>query len=222
MRGVVCVLAAGEGTRLGDDTPKAFVDLDGVPILRRAADAACAAELVDSIVVAVPPGCEERAADALDGIAKPGCILPGGPSRQASADRSLDDVGDAHAVLIHDAARPLCSSYLFDEVLRALDDAEAVCPVVPLKDTIKEVTGEVIVGTLDRSVLAAAQTPQGFHTELYRRAHAEARRTGFVGTDDASLVERLGVKVRTILGDPGNVKITTRGDLATAAFLLAR
>ncbi|MEX2393238.1 MAG: 2-C-methyl-D-erythritol 4-phosphate cytidylyltransferase, partial [Actinomycetota bacterium] len=109
---------------------------------------------------------------------------------------------------------------LFDACLRELDECDAVCPALPLKDTIKEIADAKIVRTVDRSTLVAAQTPQGFRAEVYRKAHEAALADGFDGTDDASLVERIGVTVRIIPGDDRNIKITTQHDADVASLLL--
>ena len=214
------LLAAGDGVRLDSGEPKAFVMVAGVPILRRAAEAAAAAELVDALVVAVPPGAEARAEDLLSGLSKPVTVVSGGTTRQDSASTAFARVGAADAVAVHDAARALCPSSLFDACLRELDRSDAVCPAVPASDTIKEVSGDVVVSTLDRTRLAAAQTPQAFRSEMYRRAHDAAARDGVVATDDCSLVERIGVVVRIVPGDGRNIKITTPDDITVAEFLL--
>lgn len=220
MRGVVLLLAAGSGARLDDQEPKAFVQVAGISILRRAAASAAAAELVDRVVVAVPSGREDEAKQLLSGLPKPVTVVAGGSERQASAAAALAAAGDVDAVAVHDAARALCPPALFDLCLRELDTTEAVCPAVPASDTIKEVSGDIIVRTLDRRTLAAAQTPQTFRAEIYRRAHAEAERDGMIATDDCALVERIGATVRIVPGDDRNIKITTPRDLALAEALL--
>lgn len=217
MKGVVLLLAAGSGERLTSDGPKAFVLVRGVPIVRRAADAACSADLVDRIVVAAPPGYEDRVAAALEEIAKPVLVVRGGETRQASAAAALAACGDAEAIIVHDAARALCPPALFDQCLRELEDVDAVCVGLPVTDTIKEVERDTVSATLDRSLLVAVQTPQAFRAEVYRRAHALATSDA---TDDASLVEQIGVKVRIIPGDPMNIKITTPADLLVAEAML--
>lgn len=219
MRGVVLLLAAGRGTRLGSDQPKAFLELDGRTLLRRAAEAALDAELVDSVVVAAPDGSLARAVRELSSLAGVE-VVPGGATRQASARAALVAAPDSGAYLVHDAARALAPSQLFDACLRELDECEAVVPALPLSDTVKEVSSDRIVRTLDRSSLVGVQTPQAFHAVVYRRAHEGADRDGFVGTDDSALVERLGVAVRIIPGDDRNVKITTVHDVAVAEALL--
>ncbi len=150
-------------------------------------------------------------------------VVAGGSTRQASAVAALEAAPETEAFAIHDAARALCLPLLFDSTLLALDDWEAVCPVVPVSDTIKEVSEPgVVTSTLDRSKLVAVQTPQAIRADLYRRAHSNAAATGFVGTDDVSLVERLGVDVHVIDGDSANIKVTTKHDLLVAAAMLQR
>jgi 2-C-methyl-D-erythritol 4-phosphate cytidylyltransferase len=205
---------------LESGAPKALIELEGVPLVRRASEAACGAELVDALIVAAPAGYEDRFAGILDGLGKTFTVVAGGETRQASAAQALAHVGRSDAVAVHDAARALCPPSLFDACLRELDECDAVCPAVPLSDTVKEVAADVVVRTLDRSRLAAVQTPQAFRSGVYRRAHEAAARDGFVATDDASLVERLGVDVRIIPGAVHNMKITTRHDLLVASALL--
>jgi 2-C-methyl-D-erythritol 4-phosphate cytidylyltransferase len=220
LRGVVLLLAAGEGTRLGADLPKALAELDGSPIICRAFESIEKAELVDGVVVAVPSDHVRRFASLLPGRAIVVEVVPGGDSRQDSARTALAAAPDAGAYLVHDAARPLAPASLFDAVLRELDGCEAVCPALPLADTIKETEGGRVLRTLDRSRLVAAQTPQGFRADVYRQALERASVDGFFGTDDVVLGERLGVEVRIIPGDDRNMKITTAHDLAVAEALL--
>ena len=220
MRGVVLLLAAGEGTRLDGGAAKAFIELCGVPLVRRSAEAAASAELVDSLVVAAPAGLAAQMKEVLAGLDTAFVVVTGGETRQASAAAALGAAADAEAVAVHDAARPLCPSSLFDVCLRELDDCEAVCPALPASDTIKEVSEDVVVATLDRTRLAAVQTPQVFRADVYRRAHETAAKQNLLATDDAALVEQIGVAVRIIPGDDRNVKITTAHDLAIAEALL--
>ena len=129
---------------------------------------------------------------------------------------------DAGAVLVHDGARPLVTRELAARVLTAVRDGAAVVPAVALRDTVKEVDGEGrVVRTLDRRRLRRIQTPQGFPGELLRRAHREVG-PDVPATDDASLCEALGAEVRTVAGDPENLKVTTPGDLERAAWILQR
>lgn len=221
MTGVVLLLAAGSGERLGAG-PKGFVQLRGVSLLRRAADAAAAARLVEAVIAAVPAGHEERARDLLAGLDVAFDVVAGGATRQASAAAALAAAGEPRAVVIHDAARALCPPALFDACLAALDEVEVALAAVGVHDTVKRVSGDQVAGTLDRSVLVRAQTPQAFRTGTYRRALAAARDAGVEATDDVALAERLGIPVRAVPGDERNMKITTALDLAVAEALLDR
>ena len=220
MRGIVLLLAAGEGSRLGSPQPKALAELDGSPIVCRAFEAIEEAELVDGVVVAVPAEHQRMVASLLPPRTTIVEVVEGGESRQASALAALRAAPEADAYLVHDAARPLAPSSLFDACLRELDGCEAVCPALPMTDTTKEVDGSRVVATLDRSRLVRAQTPQGFRASVYRRAHEQALRDNFDGTDDTVLVERIGTEVRIIPGDDRNMKITTAHDVAVAEALL--
>ncbi len=147
-------------------------------------------------------------------------MVVGGETRQDSAARGLDAAGEPAAVAVHDAARALCPSRLFDRCLAALDEVDAAVAACPVSDTIKEVSDGVVGATLDRDRLVAVQTPQAFRADVYRRAHETARVDGVVATDDAALVERLGVAVHLVDGDERNLKITTPADLLVAEALL--
>lgn len=219
MNGVVLLLAAGAGVRLGCG-PKGFVELAGIPLVRRAAEAACAAEEVTGLVCVVPSGLEAPCRDLLGGLPKPLEVVAGGETRQGSAARGLEAAGEASAVAVHDAARALCRPELFDRCLGALDGADAAIAACPVSDTIKEASDGLVRGTLDRDRLVAVQTPQAFRADVYRRAHDTARTDGVLATDDAALVERLGVAVRLVEGDERNLKITTSTDLRMAEALL--
>jgi 2-C-methyl-D-erythritol 4-phosphate cytidylyltransferase len=219
VKGAALVLGAGRGDRLGDEW-KAFIELDGASILRRAVEAAASATLVDSIVVAVPESLLQRAAHELAGLTQqPLRCVAGGTTRQESALRALH-AASSTAVVVHDAARPLCPPALFDDVLEALDDADGAIVALPVTDTIKRAPAGEITATLDRSELVAAQTPQAFRTDVYAKAHDSARRDGVTVTDDAALVERVGGKVRVLPGSERNLKITTAFDLWLAGQIL--
>ncbi len=123
---------------MGSGEPKAFLDLHGAPLIRHAFVAIEAAELVDAVVVAAPPAYERHIESLLPALAKPVRVVAGGSSRQASAAAALEGAGDANAILVHDAARPLAPPSLFDACLRELDECDAVCPALPLADTIKQ------------------------------------------------------------------------------------
>jgi 2-C-methyl-D-erythritol 4-phosphate cytidylyltransferase len=201
------------GTRLGEPKPKAFVEVGGSTLLERSVAAACESGVVDDIVVAVP----EELIDRAQQLVPAARVVVGGAERSDSVRAALA-VTDAELVLVHDAARPLTPPALFSAVVEALHSGggPAVVPGLPVADTLKRVDdAHLVTDTVDRSVLRAVQTPQGFTTDLLRRAHAAAQDA----TDDAGLVEALGVSVRVIDGDAMAFKVTTPFDLRLARLL---
>jgi 2-C-methyl-D-erythritol 4-phosphate cytidylyltransferase len=211
---VAVVPAAGSGVRLGAGVPKAFYQLDGRTLVQRAVDGLLASGVVDSVVVAVPADRTDRAKLILG---RDATVVAGGANRGDSVSRALAAVAEEpDFVLIHDAARALTPPDLVLRVVEALRAGHpAVVPALPVADTIKAVdaTGAVL-GTPERAGLRAVQTPQGFTTELLRRAYQNAGTAEF--TDDASLVEHIGGRVQVVEGDPLAFKITTRLDLLLA------
>lgn len=231
-RTAAVLTAAGSGTRLGSDRPKALVALAGEPLVRHAARALAGAVELTRLVVTAPSGAVDDVRAALAGLDCPVDVVAGGPSRQASVAAGLAALaatgllGDDDVVLVHDAARPLVGP---DAVRRVVDAARAHGAVVPglaVTDTVKVVddAGRV-TATPDRRALRAVQTPQGFTLGVLRRAHDAGRdRAGdevTAATDDAGLVEALGLPVHVVDGDPRAVKVTTAADLAHAERLLA-
>ena len=221
-RVVAVVAAAGQGTRLGADVPKAYVPLRGRSLLERSVTAMETAEIVDAIYVVVSPAMEPVARRALQGHEV--TFVHGGAERADSIYAALQAIPLADAcVLVHDAARALTPPGMIARVARAvLDGADAVVPVLPVADTIKEVSASgAVVATPDRSRLRAVQTPQGFDLRKLRAAN-EAYFAGsqdFVATDDASLMEWFGVEVAIVQGDPMAFKITTPIDLRLATSI---
>ncbi|MGC4804081.1 2-C-methyl-D-erythritol 4-phosphate cytidylyltransferase [Micromonospora sp. DT233] len=221
-RGDVAVLvpAAGAGVRLGPGAPKALRLLAGEPLLVHAVRRIAAAGSVHTIVVAAPPG-EVAAVRQLLAPVATVLVVPGGAERQASVAAALAAVPPGpEIVLVHDAARALTPPELVESVADAVRSGhDAVIPVLPLVDTIKEVgPGEVVLGTVDRSALRAVQTPQGFRRSVLTAAHAAA---GDPLTDDAGLVEKQGVPVVCVPGSEYALKVTRPFDLALAEHLLA-
>ena len=213
------VVAAGGGVRLGAGAPKALVPLAGRPILLWALDGVAAAE-VDRVVVTAPAGSVPRVERLLVGhaVGDRVVVVEGGAERQQSVAAALAVVDD-DVVLVHDAARPLTPADRFDAVRAAVVASGAgVVPALAPADTIKQVGDGVVEHTLDRSRLAAVQTPQGFPTEALRAAYATA---GVGHTDDASVFQAAGGRVLVVPGSPDAFKITTRWDLRRAEQLLA-
>jgi len=214
---VAIVPAAGAGRRLDAGLPKAFVEIGGCTMLERAVDGLLDSGVIDCVVVAVPAGRVDETTVLLDGRAT---VVAGGAERYDSVRMALSEIGDPAFVLVHDAARPLTPPGPIQRVVAALRDGlRAVIPVLPVVDTIKAVDANgVVLGTPERAGLRAVQTPQGFDTDLLRRAYRRA----VAVTDDAALVENIGTPVHTVTGDPLAFKITTALDLRLALAVLDR
>lgn len=216
----VLVPAAGAGVRLGPGAPKALRELAGEPLLVHAVRGLRAAPSVGAVVVAAPPDDVEAVTALL--AAYDVVVVAGGAERQDSVARALAALGpDVDLVLVHDAARCLTPVAVVEAVVAALRaGAQAVVPVVPVADTVKEVAGETVVRTVDRTALRAVQTPQGFRRDVLELAHRSA--PGASATDDAGLVERLGRSVVTVPGSQEAFKVTRPLDLALAEAVLAQ
>lgn len=209
------LVAAGKGERLGLDMPKAFAPLAGRPLLGESLERLDASEWVDGIVVVVPEGWEEPAILLAEeiGAGKVAQAVAGGPARAESVRLGVAQVpDDAAAVLVHDAARPLLVEAVVERVVTALGEGWAgAVPGLPVADTIKRVGGGMIVETLARGDLIAAQTPQAFVAGVLRRA---LEGDIAAASDCASLVEAQGGRVIVVEGDPRLVKVTTDADRA--------
>ena len=216
------LVAAGTGSRLGGDRPKAFVGLGGRPLLAESLERLDASDWVDAIVVAAPPGWEEPAILLAEELvaSKVAAVVTGGTTRAESVRVALDEVPqEALVVLVHDAARPLVGDEVIELLLGRLGEGlDGAVPGLLLADTVKRVEGGVVVETLDRERLVSVQTPQAFVADRLRAAYA-----GDLGgaTDCASLVERVGGRVGVVPGDPRLVKVTNADDLELVSRLLA-
>lgn len=219
----IIVVAAGSGTRLGAGAPKALVDVDGRTVLRHALDGVFAAAPMQVVVVA-PPGREEQVDAEVAASAGErrhlASVVTGGTTRQQSVAAGLDALhDDVRIVLVHDAARALTPASQIDAVADSVTEA-GVIPALAVVDTLKRVEGDDIAGPVDRSVLAAAQTPQGFPRAALQDAYAAAQAAGDEHTDDAALFAAAGGAVRRIPGSERAFKITTPDDLERAQLLL--
>jgi 2-C-methyl-D-erythritol 4-phosphate cytidylyltransferase len=207
---------------MGGPLPKQYLTLRGMPILSRTLVVFAEHSLVDRIVITVPQGnerfCRERILAPLK-VSKPVDVVPGGTDRQASVYNGLLWLADTDLVAIHDSVRPLVSSDIITQVLNAAESAGAAVACVPVRETVKKQTDSSIQ-TIPRDDLWLAHTPQAFSTSLICDAHERALADGFRGTDDASLVERLGRRVVIVSDLEDNIKITTPADLELAGFLL--
>ncbi|MBR2214500.1 MAG: 2-C-methyl-D-erythritol 4-phosphate cytidylyltransferase [Selenomonadaceae bacterium] len=219
--------AAGQGRRMGAGRNKMLLQLRGRPILVWTLLAFSKVEEISELVVVV--GENEVAAvqnllREVKGL-KPYQVAAGGAERQYSIANGLNKISpEAEIVLVHDGARPLVSTETIKKVIAAAREHGGAIAAVPEKNTVKVVDeAGFVVSTPDRAKLWAVQTPQGFRRELIKKAYAKAEEDGFLGTDDASLAERIGIPVQVVTDDYRNIKITTPEDLTIAeAFLAAR
>lgn len=212
--------AAGMGARLGANAPKALVDLAGKPLLVHTLHRFVATGHADDCIITVPDGSEKLFAACLS-EAYPGlhfALVRGGAQRQDSVANGLNALRlETDIVMIHDAARPFVPSESIRASIEAAAEFGAATVAIPAIDTILVCDAEqFLADTPDRATLWACQTPQSFRVDVIRAAHAAATRDGFAGTDDASLVRRLGGRVKLVMGSPLNFKITTPQDLALA------
>ena len=222
MRAAAIIVAAGSGARFGGSLPKQYLPLAGRPVLAHAIDRFVRSGAVERLVlVLADPDEARRHLGDLPG-SLPIEVVAGGADRQASVASGLERVGSCDLVLVHDGVRPLVPPGVIVAVSEAAQRAGAAIAGRACPDTVKETAGGRVVGTLDRSRLVLALTPQGFHTELLRRAHRAADRDGVRATDDAALVERLGLPVEIVDCPAVNLKITGPGDLELAECLMRR
>jgi 2-C-methyl-D-erythritol 4-phosphate cytidylyltransferase/2-C-methyl-D-erythritol 2,4-cyclodiphosphate synthase len=204
------IAGAGMGHRLGADIPKALIQIDGITLIERAF--AALSTVVDEIIITAPAGYE---AEFQKIVGESATVITGGVLRSDSVNLALNSLSPSiNYVLVHDAARALASADLASRVLGELRGGEsAVVPVIQVVDTIKEIDRDGYVrNTPDRSALKAVQTPQGFALDVLKRAHAASEDA----TDDAALVEALGIKVKTITGEARAMKVTNPEDIAIA------
>lgn len=214
-RVIAIIVAAGRGKRLGSSLPKQFLKVRGRTILEMSVEAFEQNKYVDEIFVAANADYCELTEKLCRGFSKLKKIVAGGAERQDSVRAALDCLrGENGIVLVHDAARPFVSEAVINAVIEGTADFGAAIPTVPAKDTIRQVDGTGSC-TLQRETLARVQTPQGFRISLLKHAFEKAQAEGFLGTDDASLVERMGINISMVQGEDANRKITTREDLET-------
>jgi 2-C-methyl-D-erythritol 4-phosphate cytidylyltransferase len=216
------IVAAGRGERMAAGRPKAFLEVGGETLLVRSARALDAAASVDGIVAVVPAADVEAARRLLEPVAKVSAIVPGGERRQDSVlcGMKAAPAGFEGIVLVHDAARPFVTPALIDALTAEARRSGAAVPVWAVTDTVKRVRDGVIVETVDRGELAAAQTPQAFRLAVLVRAYEAAFRDRVTVTDEAMAVERLGERVAAVDGEAMNRKLTTPDDLVWAEAML--
>jgi len=244
MKVIVIIPAAGLGTRMAPmpsamdaktkkpHPSKQFSELAGTPILIHTLRKFGAVEAVSEIWIALREneieGFRERLAKDAPDVKKKVELVVGGEHRQQSVEHALNAVSAAadDVVLVHDAVRPLVTAEIIHEVIEAAKKYGAALAALPAVDTVKQVErtaeGAIVKATIPRAGVVLAQTPQGFHYNVIKKAFDEAAADGFMGTDEASLVERSGHEVAVVMGSPRNIKITNPGDMELAEFYLSR
>ena len=220
--------AAGMGKRMGAGSNKQYLLLDGVPILAHTLRVFQDAPFIEGIYLVTPeleiPFCQSEVVERY-GFSKVCAIIPGGAERQHSVLNGLNamvGVAPDDLVLIHDGVRPFVAIDALERAAATAHEFGGAVVAVPVKDTVKVARDGIITDTPPREQLWLAQTPQAFRFGLIRDAHASAAAEGFLGTDDASLMERQGWQLRIVMGDYRNIKITTPEDMALAEAFLKR
>jgi 2-C-methyl-D-erythritol 4-phosphate cytidylyltransferase len=227
MKTLAIIPAGGAGKRMGGGTPKQYLSLSGIPIIIHTLREFQWSALIDEILLVVPK--EDISSIRRDVVERyefstVSLVLAGGRERQDSVRNALAHVRDEHGVIvIHDGVRPFVTGDLIERAVAGAKAYGAVTVGVPIKDTVKTVdaTGQV-VRTVSREGLWLTQTPQAFRRKVILAAYERAEADGFYGTDDASLVERMGIPVRMIPGHGDNIKVTMPEDLARGEMILRR
>lgn len=225
MQTTAIVVAAGPGTRLKGGGPKGFVPIAGVPLFIRALRAMDNAATISAIVAVVPPAEQPKGVQFVETHGPWRCpvsVVEGGAERQDSVRAGIAAATGTDLIAIHDAARPFVRTEVTEAVVAMARRHGAAIVAIPASDTVKQVHADGWVeATPPRDHLWLAQTPQVFRADIIRTAHERAAADGVIATDDAALVERMGVRVYVVAGNPENRKITTPDDLRWAEWLLS-
>ena len=219
----VIVPAAGTGVRFGGDKKKQFYELGGVPVLVHTIKNLSASNEINEIIVVSHLDEIDYCKKIVEeyGLAKVSDIIAGGATRQESVAKGLELVSkDVGYVLVHDGVRPFVTEDMVSAVIKSAMTNGAAIAGANVSDTLKQVKDGVVIKTVARDNVIRSQTPQCFRYDILRAAIKKARLDDFQGTDEASLVERIGLDVHIVEGSPANIKITTPDDLAVATALL--
>lgn len=219
------IVAAGTSKRMNDGVDKLAVQLSGKPLLAWTISRFESTEIIDEIIVVTREDeiAKVKEMAKSEGFRKVSSIVKGGAYRQQSAQNGLKAVSkDSKVVLIHDGARPLIRTSDIKQIVASAKENGAVLLAVPSKDTVKEVQNGIVTQTLPRESVWLAQTPQGFKKELLQEAFSSAEKEGYIGTDEASLVERIGKDVTILEGHSSNIKVTVTSDIGVVQSLLKR
>jgi 2-C-methyl-D-erythritol 4-phosphate cytidylyltransferase len=227
MKVVALIPAAGSGSRMSAKEKKPYLSLGDKPILAHTLSEFEQCSLINEVILIVSKDaidyCKTSIVEAFK-VKKVNKVIAGGPRRQDSVWEGLKILkDDCKLVMVHDGVRPFVSQEILEKSVHEAANCRATVAAIPVKDTIKIVSKQAeVVETIDRSRVWAVQTPQTFTHNVLKKAYEKAFEDGFYGTDDASLVERLGIKVKIIPGSYDNIKITTPGDLVLGDAVLKR
>jgi 2-C-methyl-D-erythritol 4-phosphate cytidylyltransferase len=225
MKVLAIIPAAGAGIRMGGETPKQFLSIEGVPIVVHTLRKFNEADSIDEISLGVRPEDMERAQAEIqrEQYSKSVRLFPGGATRQQTVSLGVREApSGTEIVVVHDAVRPFVTTELIQMSVEAARKSGAAILGVPSIDTVKQVERQTILGTIPRERIVLAQTPQAFRFEIIKEACERAEADGYEGTDEASLVERLGGAVTVLMGSDRNIKITKPSDLPLARLFLAQ
>jgi 2-C-methyl-D-erythritol 4-phosphate cytidylyltransferase len=222
MKTIAIIPAAGLGTRMRSQDPKQFLSLEGVPIIIHTLRKFAQCDLVDKIMVAVRDSDRPRLKELIsqEGLESRVQMVPGGTYRQDSVFNGFCAAdSDTDVVVVHDAVRPFVEVDLISSVIREAYAHGSAILAVPCVDTVKQVEKNLVTATLPRERIVLVQTPQAFRHAVLKEAFERARADQFFGTDEASLVERLGYEVYVVRGSERNLKITKPSDIPLAELL---
>ena len=228
LKTVAIIPAAGAGVRMQTNRPKQYLDLDGRPVLARTLERFQACPVINSIILVTPEQDVEYARKEIVetyGLTKVGKVVAGGERRQDSVRLGLEAWdGQNGLVLIHDGVRPLVPANLIVRVIDVAKENRAVITALPAKETVKEIDENALVmKTYDRQKICLVQTPQVFRYEDILMAHRHAVKEDWEEvTDDALLIEKVGIPIKLVEGSEDNIKVTTPQDLELVKFLLKR
>lgn len=225
MKCTVIISAGGTGKRFGGSLPKQLVEMQDAPIIAKTIAAFENSDLIDNIVIAINKKWLHETVEIFKNFkfSKVTELIAGGAKRQDSVYNALRSktAQDSELILVHDAVRPLVGKELIARVVESAEEFGAVVPAIAPTDTIKEVNDkEDVLKTIDRRMVRLAQTPQGFWLDILAPAYEKAREDEFVGTDDASIAEYSGYKVKVVEGELTNIKITTPLDVRIAEAIM--
>ncbi|KAB7704584.1 2-C-methyl-D-erythritol 4-phosphate cytidylyltransferase [Bacillus aerolatus] len=220
----VIIPAAGRGTRMKADKNKLLLLLQDRPVIIHTLEVFEKDPNCKGVILVVQPEEVKMFSNLVReyDVSKVRKLVHGGSERQQSVYNGLKEVDDAEVVLIHDGARPFIEAPIISRLVEKAVEKGAAIVAVPVKDTIKRVESGTVAETVERSSLWSVQTPQAFRVPLILKAHAQAQTAGYIGTDDASLAERINMPVQIVEGDYDNIKLTTPEDLVFAEAIIQK